>query len=347
MRKRILLLCCIMLCLTVPVHAMEFEPPAVPESGEIYMPEDTESFAEGLWFVICSALETFLPEITNAFSLCLSIFVALILTSVVDAFPGAKGSIVHLASTVLIGVIILQPANTLIRLGADTVTELTEYGKLLFPVLTGALAAQGGVTASAAIYAGSVFFSSFLATLVTKLILPVLYGYFCLCIADSAIQDSVLKDLKNFARWLITWALRITLYVFTAYIGITGVVSGTADASAVKIAKLTISGMVPVVGSIISDASETILVSAGIMKNAAGIYGILALAAILIGPLLKIGVQYLLLKITGYVCAVFSSKQESDLLKDLSDGLGMVLAVTGTVCLLLLISVVCFMRGVS
>lgn len=311
------------------------------------MPEDTESFAEGLWFVICSAFDAFLPEITNAFSVCLSIFSVLLLTSVVDTFPGAKSSVVHLASTVLIGVIILRPTNALIQLGADTITELTEYGKLLFPVLTGALAAQGGVTVSAAIYAGSVFFSSFLSTLITKLILPLLYGYFCLCIADSSIQDSVLGDLKNLSKWLITWALKIILYAFTAYVSITGVVSGTADASAVKIAKLTISGMVPVVGSIISDASETILVSAGIMKNAAGIYGILALTAILIGPLLKIGTQYLLLKITGYVCGIFSSKQESDLLKDLSGGLGMVLAMTGTVCVLLLISVVCFMKGVS
>ena len=156
-----------------------------------------------------------------------------------------------------------------------------------------------------------------------------------------------MNDLKNFAKWLITWILKIILYIFIAYIGITGVVSGTADASAVKFAKLTISGMVPVVGSIISDASETILVSAGVLKNTAGIYGILAIIAVFIGPLLKIGAQYLILKMTAYLCSVFSSKKESELLKDFSAGLGMIVAMAGTVCLLLLISVVCFMKGLS
>ena len=345
--RKILIFCCLIFFLTVPVQAMQIEPPEVPEAGEKYMPEDTESFADGLWFVVRSAMEQFLPEITDAASSCLGIFAVMILLSIVDVFPGANQTVIHLAATVLLGVILLQPSNALIKLGSDTVIQMTEYCKLLLPVLTGALAAQGGVTASTGLYAGAAFFSSVLSVLVTNMILPMLYSYLCLCLASAAIGESLIKDLKEFVKWLITWGLKIILYVFTAYIGITGVVSGTADASAVKIAKLTISGMVPIVGSIISDASETILVSAGIMKNAAGVYGILAILAILVGPLLKIGAQYLLLKLTAYICAVFSRKQESELLKDFSGGLGMVLAMTGTVCLLLLISIVCFMKGVS
>ena len=346
MRKILLaLFCCLML--SIPVCAMEFEAPKVPEMGEKYMPEDTESFADGLWVVLRSAIDELLPEISQTAKYCLQVFAVMILMSLVDVFPGANNSVIHLASVILIGVILLQPSNVLIKLGADTITEMTEYGKLLFPVLTGALAAQGGVTASAALYACSIFFSSFLSTLITKIIFPLLNSYFCLCLAGAAIGEPFLNDLKNFAKWLITWILKIILYIFIAYVGITGVVSGTADASAVKFAKLTISGMVPVVGGIISDASETILVSAGVLKNTAGIYGILAIIAIFIGPLLKIGAQYLILKMTAYLCSVFSSKKESELLKDFSAGLGMIVAMAGTVCLLLLISVVCFMKGLS
>lgn len=345
--KKIILMFCLVIFLTVPVRAMEFDPPEVPESGEQYMPQDTQTFAEGLWYVIRSAIEQFLPEISESAVSCMRVFAVMILVTVVDVFPGASNKAVHLAATVFIGLILLQPSNAFIQLGAETVTSMTEYGKLLFPVLAGALAAQGAVSASAAVYAGSAFFSSVLSTIIVNLVLPLLYSYFCLCIVDAATGDSLLKDLKNFSKWLISWVLKTVLYVFTAYIGITGIVSGTVDASAVKIAKLTISGMVPVVGSIISDASETILISAGVMKNAAGIYGILASIAIFVGPLVKIGAQYLLLKITAYICAVFSSKQESELLKDFSGGLGLVLAMTGAVCLLLLISAVCFMKGVS
>ena len=101
------------------------------------------------------------------------------------------------------------------------------------------------------------------------------------------------------------------------------------------------------VGGILSDASEAVLVSAGTVKNAAGIYGMLAVIAIWIGPFLKIGLHYLLLKLTGAVCAIFGSKEMSGLVGDFSSAMGMLLAMTGSVCLMLMISLVCFMRGVG
>ena len=145
----------------------------------------------------------------------------------------------------------------------------------------------------------------------------------------------------------MTWILKTILYIFTGYIGITGVVSGTADAAALKAAKLTISGVVPVVGGILSDASEAILVSAGTVKNAVGLYGLLAIAAIWIGPFLKIGIHYMLLRVTGILCSIFGGKNLSDLIQDFASAMGMLLGMTGAVCLMFLISLICFMKGVG
>lgn len=345
--KKLLIIIVLLSCIVMPVQAMEFDPPEVPDSGELYMPDDTQSFGQALWYILLQAMEQLAPEISTAFSVCLSVVAAVLLVRLSDSFPGASKQILHLVSAVLIGIILLKPSNTMIRLGMKTVSEMTQYGKLLIPVLTAALAAQGGVTSSAALYAGTVFFISFLSSMIVKLTIPMIYIYICLSLANSAVGDDLLANLKKFLKWLITWSLKIVLYVFTGYIGITGVVSGTADASAVKALKLTVSGMVPVVGGIISDASETILVSASVMKSAAGVYGILAIIAVWVGPFLKIGVQYLMLKITGAMCMLFSNKQASELIKDFSTGMGMVLGMFGTVGLLLLVSVVCFMKGMT
>ena len=126
---------------------------------------------------------------------------------------------------------------------------------------------------------------------------------------------------------------------------ITGVVSGTTDAAVLKTTKVTISSVVPVVGGILSDASEAVLVSAGLMKNAAGIYGIFAVLAVFLLPFLRVGVQYLLLKFTAAVCSIFAPKSITELIGDFSTAMGLLLAMTGSVCLLQLISTVCFMKG--
>ena len=100
-------------------------------------------------------------------------------------------------------------------------------------------------------------------------------------------------------------------------------------------------------GGILSDASEAVLVGAGTVKNAVGIYGMFAIIAIWIGPFLKIAAHYLLLKTTGAVCGIFGSKQITDMIQDFSSAMGLLLAMTGTVCLMLMISMVCFMKGVG
>ena len=137
------------------------------------------------------------------------------------------------------------------------------------------------------------------------------------------------------------------LYVFTGYIAISGVVSGTTDAATLKATKLTISSVVPVVGGILSDASEAVLVSATAVKNAAGLYGLFAVLAIWIGPFLQIAAHYLLLKATGALCSTFSDMSSTELVQDFTTSLGLLLAMTGTNCLMLMISLVCYLRGVG
>ncbi len=327
--------------------ASEIPMPSIPDSAEEYMPDETESFAEGLWFVFSSALDHVQPIVKQSASVCLSCICIVLLCGIVQGAQGNLQHVISLCSTVLIGVILFRPANSLIALASQTVNSMIEYGNLLLPVISGALAAQGGAGTSAALYAGTALFSGVLNKLISVIIIPLLYIYACICIANNALPQPLLGEMKKFIKWLITWLLKTVLYVFIGYMSITGVVSGTADAAAVKAAKLTISGVVPVVGGIISDASETILVSAGVVKSSAGVYGLLAIAAVLVGPFLKFCIPYLMLKATGSVCTIFGVKSSSDLIQDFSGILGVLLGMTGAVALMLMVSVVCFMKGIA
>jgi stage III sporulation protein AE len=160
-------------------------------------------------------------------------------------------------------------------------------------------------------------------------------------------QDETLQKLSKWMIQVSSKGLRIILYVFTGYLTITGVISGAADQMAIKAAKLTISSMIPVVGNIMADASETILVSAGIAKGAIGIYGLWTMIALGISPMLSIGAQYLSLKATGAACSLFSGKAVSNSTEAFASAMGLLLAMTGTMCLLIMISTVCFMKGLS
>ena len=333
--------------LAFPVSAAELTAPTVPKAGEQYMPEDTSSFGSAVWEILQKGISAVRPDLQEAGKLCLALFGVVLLISLIQSFPGKTGKVTDLVGVAAIGTLLLQRTNALLHLGLETVDQISSYGKLLLPVMTTALAAQGGITGSTALYAGTALFDSVLSHMIARVSKPMIYVFLALAAANSAVGEESLKKLRDFVKWLMTWSLKIILYVFTGYMGITGVVSGTTDAAALKAAKITISGVVPVVGGILSDASEAVLVSAGVVKNAAGIYGMLAILSVCIGPFFRIGAHYLMLKTTGALCSVFGSKRICGFIGDYSTAMGLLLAMTGSVCLLLLISTVCFLRGVA
>lgn len=346
MRK--LVLCAVfVILLAVPVHAMDFAPPEVPMSGEAWMPYEAETFSEGLLSLLRDAIRLLQPEFARAAGVCTRVLACVLMISVVQTFSGAAKGASELIGAVVAAVLLMHSANALIPLAVDTVGEISGYGKLLLPVMAAALGAQGMGASSVSLYAGTAVFDAVLSSMISNILSPMVYLYLALSVSCAAMGEETLKRLRDTVKGLMVWALKTMLYVFTGYMGITGVVTGTTDAAALKATKLTIAGVVPVVGGILSDASEAVLVGAGVMKNAAGVYGMLAVLAVCLEPFVRIGAHYLLMKLTAALCAAFGPKRLTDMVQDFSSALGLLLGMTGTCCLLLLISTVCFMKGAA
>lgn len=341
-----LLIITLILSLAIPVSAQNTSAPVVPEHAEKFMPDDQENFAEGLLEVLQDALLHMRPDLKEASTACLSIMVVMLLTSVLRSLPGVSEKTISLAGNTGISLILFRSSGSLIQLASTTVTEISTYGRLLLPVMTAAMAGQGNISTSSALYVGTAFFDALLTSLIGKLLIPMVYLYLVISVAYSTIGEETLKRLRDTIKWATVWTLKTILYIFTGYIGITGVISGATDAASLKAAKLAISGMVPVVGNILSDASEAVLISAATVKNAAGVYGLFAILAIWIGPFFRIGSHYLLLKAASALCPAFTGKSSTDLVQDFCSALGLLLAMTGAISLMLLISLVCFMKGV-
>lgn len=337
----------LLLLLAMPARAVELTAPSAPDDAMELLPEASGSFGRDLWTVISRGIGKLQPELAEALGGCCGLFAAAMLVAVLKNLPGKASQVADFTGVLAVTLLLIQRTNSLIHLAADTVVELGEYGKLLLPVMTAALASQGGITASTALYTGTAVFDAILSGAVSKLLVPLVYIYLALSVGFTASEQRMLGKIRDMIAWLMTWSLKTVVYVFTGFMGITGVVSGATDAATVRAAKLTMSGMVPVIGGILSDATESVLVGAGVVKSAIGVYGLLALCAIWITPFLKLGLQYLLLKLTAALCELFDSKGVNTLVRSFATAMGLLLGMTGTVCVLLMISTVCFMKGVS
>lgn len=345
--RRLILILFIILSVIYPVKALEFLAPEVPAESRRIMPNATDSFEDGIRELLSNALNLVKPDVFDAWKTCILLTGCTFLVGIFQIAGSKMTQLSHMIGALTIGGAVLMDSKAMIYLGADAVETIADYGKLLLPVMTGALAAQGAPASSAALYAGTAFFSALLSDAISKLLIPGVTLFLVLATAQCSFDEPILKRLKDVIKNITSWILKTTLSVFMAYIGITGVVSGTTDAAALKATKLAFSSFIPVVGGILSDASEAVLVGVSLAKNAAGIYGMFALLSILAEPFLRIGMQYLMLKLTGFLCSVYASKQISELIGDYSSAMGLLLGMVASVCLLLLIGTVCFMKGLA
>lgn len=330
----------------IPADAMEYTAPAAPDSAQEFMPS-SDNFGQGLQEMLHSAVSYIYPEARTAWSSCVGFICVVLAVCTLQSFTETTQGMEELVGTLILSSLMVLNTNGMIQLAADTVMKITEYGKLLLPILTAALAAQGGISSSASLYAGTAVFNAVISGFLSRVMRPMVYCFLALSIGVAATGESALKNMRDLIKNFSGWCLKILLTVFTTYMSITGVITGTTDAAALKATKVTISSFVPVVGNILSEASEAVLLSAGLAKNAAGIYGIFAVMAIFLVPFLRIGIHYLVLKVTFGLCSIFGTKRMVDLIGDFSTAMGLLLAMTGSACLIQLISTVCFMKGVG
>jgi len=258
---------------------------------------------------------------------------------------GVSERTARLAGTLGILLIGTTGLRSVLGVGKETLEELQSFSKLLMPPLAAAAAAGGAPTAATALSAAAMLVSDVLMTAIDRLLAPLVCAFLAVAAADALLGNHALTQLRALLKWAVSWGMKGAVCLFTGYLALTRLVSGTADETMGKAVKLAVSAAVPVVGGMISDASETVLLSAQTIRNSVGVFGMLAVLAICVAPLLRLLVRYLVLRLTAAVCGPIGDRQLTGMIGAVGEAAGMLAGMTGACGFLLLISCACFLRA--
>lgn len=262
----------------------------------------------------------------------------------VFSVSGTKLDVLTLTGAAAISMLTMRGNGALTKLGIETLGKAQDLANVLLPVLSGAALLSGSVTASAAKYAAATFFLNVLLNLCVNGVIPIVQLYAAAAAAEAAAGSELLGGVLGFLKRCVTLALTVMLLAFTIYISLCGLIQGTTDAAVLRGAKTTISTVLPLVGSIASDAASAVLAAAGVMRQSIGVFGLVALVSALLLPFLRAGLQYLLFKGAAGITAGLADKRLHKLLERLGEAMAMLLACIGSCGLMLFLSIYSLMK---
>lgn len=351
MKRRLLMTLLLFLLLPLPVFAAELPQELISslddpvreivQEGEV---SDANDFFAG----VVSLLQSIRPELgkrlREAVKSASLLLIVVVTAGVAESVFSATSDVLHLKPVRLAGVIAmsgiaLRDINGLLPTARELLTELDTFTTALLPTLFAALAATGAVTAASTQQLLTAWLSAALVRFVSETLLPLLLCYLALITASAVLPEDSLALLAEGLRKGVTWLLGGVLSAFTAYLSLSHVLSGNADALTLRLTRATLSSVVPVVGEILSGTAETVLAGAGLLKNAVGIAGLLGVVSLSLLPFFSLLAAYLCYRVSAVAASVTDGGALARYLDRLGSAFGLLLGMVGSCVLLVFISI--------
>ena len=310
---------------------------------------ESSSLENGLGKVL-DVLARCVPQVVQeGIKSALRILAVVVLCALVQGMQGAQQgmSVVTVAGSLAIAGLAARDMGVMLGLGRSTVENMHSFGQVLLPVMAACTAFSGAPASAAARQVATALCSNLLLGLIDRLLMPMVYAYVAVSTAYAVLGNPGLKRLGELFKGVTTWVLTTVLVVFVGYLSAGGAVAGNTDAAALKATKMTISAVVPVVGRILSDAAQTVLAGAGLLKNTVGIFGMVTVLSLCVVPFVRLGVHYLSYKLSAAVAGTVADSRLAELIGAIGTAFALVLGMTGACALLLLVSVVTGVAGVD
>ena len=257
-----------------------------------------------------------------------------------EAAGGAANDAVDMAGALGISAVLLRDFSGVLSLCRSALDGISVFSATLQPVLAAALSMGGSAVTATTLQVASMFAFDLVLRLIEGLLVPAVCVYLAVTVVDAAAGNGVLRGLAEGIGSLSAGALKLILTLFTAYLAVAGGVSGNVDRVALKTAKFAVSGAVPVVGGVMSDAAETVLSGAVLLRGSVGVFGMICVTAICLAPFVRAGACYLCFKAGAALLSPLCSDSLRRLLSGIGTGFGLLLGMLSAACTILYLELV-------
>lgn len=282
-------------------------------SEELTLPLKTAGVCISLLFIV-SVMTSFLPE---ASSLCImgkSIALMCMMFSVISVS----------------GKIFSECASSLLA--------TKDFMLVLIPIFAGIVSFSGNPALALSFNTVAFSFGELVAVLFGNAV-PALSGVMISVSCAGAISPVMrFQGIGKIVSKILKLFMAFVAGIFVAVMSVRGVIAGAADTVAIRGVRFLIGNTVPVVGSAIGEALNSIVASFSLIKHTAGMIGIMAVIVINLPPLINVFVW----KLSLYVISFCSDIMDCNEIRDFCENMNSVLSVMiGAILFVSFVFIIC------
>ena len=278
-----------------------------------------------------------------------SVMIIVVIHSILKAISENLGNenvskIAYYIEYILIITLIMTNFSSIITEMKTAVQNLTGFANTLIPLLITLMITTGNVVSSGMLQPILLLMVTFISNFMTNILIPIVLVATALGIISKISDQAQVGKLSKFLNSSMVWILGTVLTLFVSVTSLEGGLTASVDGVTAKAAKTAISSVVPVVGSILGDAVNTIMGCSNIIKNAVGVVGILVIIAICIRPIIQLAALTITYYLGAALCEPIADEKVVGIMEQMGGTFKIFLAVLFALTVLLIIGIAIVMK---
>ncbi len=273
-----------------------------------------------------SVREEFLGEIANAFSSLVSILGTVFIFSLVSSMQQgfgryATGEISFFIVYSVVCTILLSNFSKTASLAVNLIDNLVLFSNAAVPVIGTSVVASGNFGVYSAMHPVLITTAALSANIIKSIGVPVIMISLSLGVIGNISGSFSLSNISQTIRNASLWMICGLLTLFSAAVAICGMSAPTVNGVVLRGVKFVARSAIPVLGGLLSDSAEAVMMGGLMLKNALGTAGVCAALVMMLYPLLKMGAVILVYKITAALISPFCDRRISSVVEEVSSSL--------------------------
>lgn len=187
-----------------------------------------------------------------------------------------------------------------LRVTAEGMENLCCFVSVLLPMYCISIAVVTGSVTAAGYYQGTAFLLGFFEYLTRFCLIPLAQAYLLITFASCIQKRHIFRRLLELIAGVFSWIRKTMLGIVIAFGAVQGILAPAVDGLK-RTAVVQSASIIPGVGNLIGGAWETVLGAGIVLRNAIGLIGIIFLILVVMVPILKLALHYLIYRVLAAI----------------------------------------------